>query len=67
MYNAQTILMLLQMCMLPLEVHIFPEQGGQSPIKIDDSNDPTLKIPQSSASRKFLMLAEIIQSHSLLH
>ena len=47
------------MCMLPLKVYVFSEQGNQTLMKMDGPNDPA----STTDSR---LVAEILQSHKLL-
>lgn len=43
MYNAQSILVLMQVCMLALKVYVFSEQRNQTPMKMNGPSDPAFK------------------------
>ena len=59
MYNAQSVFVLVQICMLPLKVYVFSEQGDQTPIKTNDPGD----LASRTASR---LLTEMLHPHTTL-
>lgn len=70
-YDTQSILVLVKICMLPLKVCVSSEAGDQTSIKMAGPGDPALTMPrlqfsQSSISRTTSrLLTEMVLPHRL--
>ena len=72
MHTAHSILVLMQICMLPLKVYVFSEQEDSTPAKTGGPGDQAFQNASVAVFFRVLhpeqlkLLAEMVQPHRLL-